>query len=89
MNDRRKAPIDIGLMNRSLVQTIILTVAFCLCLCLIGPVGSEQNDPLSLWFVQNQTVESVGQISVPSKAKTDTGIRPSSVLRFLFEWALV
>jgi tRNA A-37 threonylcarbamoyl transferase component Bud32 len=87
-NDNGKTPIDIGFMNRSSVQTTVLTVTFSLCLCLIGPVGSEQNDPLSLWLVQHTTVDSVGQISIPSKTMTDTGIRLSSVIFILFEWAL-
>ena len=87
-NDNWKAPIDIGFMNRSFVQTIVLTVAFSLCLCLIGPVGSDQNDPLSLWLVQHTTIDSVNPISNPSKAMTDSGIKPSSIIFVLFEWAL-
>jgi tRNA A-37 threonylcarbamoyl transferase component Bud32 len=63
-------------------------VAFSLCLCLIGPVGSDQNDPLSLWLIQHTTVDSVSPISIPSKDMTDTGIKPSSTIFVLFEWAL-
>jgi tRNA A-37 threonylcarbamoyl transferase component Bud32 len=75
-------------MNRSLFQTIVLTVAFCLCLCLIGPVGSDQNDPLSLWLIQYTTVDSISPISISSTDTTDTGIKPSSIVFVLFEWAL-
>lgn len=87
-NDDGQATIDLRYMNRTLSQTIILTVAFSFCLCLVGPVGSDQNDPLSLWLIQHTTLDNVGASSLPSEAVTDIGIRPSPAIFVLFEWVL-
>ena len=86
-NDDRKTTINLHFMNRAPFQTIILTVAFSICLCLVGPVGSDQNDPLSLWLIGHTALDAVNPQLLPSEAMTHTGIERSSVIFVIFEWA--
>lgn len=63
-------------------------MAFSLSLCLIGPVGSDQNDPLSRWLIQRTTGENTSQNMSSHDTMTDIGVGSSSVIFDLFEWAL-
>ncbi len=63
-------------------------MAFSLSLCLIGPVGSDQNDPLSQWLIQHTAVDNTSQNLSPHDTMTDIGVRSSSIIFDLFEWVL-
>ena len=80
--------IDQRFRSITFFQSILLTVSFSICLCLMGPVGAGQDDPLSTWLIQQSTADMADQGARNSGTPDQIDLRSTSMIYPLFEWAI-
>ena len=73
-------------MNRSYLPTVLVTLTFSICLCLVGPVGSDHKDPFSLWLIEHLSTASANQLSGSQEIRTAMASRSSSGGFDILEW---
>lgn len=80
--------IDQRFRRNTVFQSILLTVSFSICLCLMGPVGARQDDPLSTWLIQQSTSDRVAWDERHGGIHDPIDVGPASVIYLLFEWTI-
>lgn len=74
--------------SKTFFQSVLLTVSFSICLCLMGPVGSGQDDPLSTWLIQQSTADMVNLDARNGGTPDRIDLRSASAIYLLFEWTI-
>jgi tRNA A-37 threonylcarbamoyl transferase component Bud32 len=74
--------------SKAFFQSIVLTISFSICLCLMGPVGTGPDDPLSAWLIEQSAGGVVNLKARNGSTPDQIDLRPASMIYPLFEWAI-
>ena len=80
--------IDQRFRSRAFFQSILLTVSFSICLSLMGPVGTGQDDPLSKWLIEQSIGDMADREARNDGAPDRIDLRSASVIYLLYEWTI-